>query len=158
MFVQDKNKAENWSTEQLQLKPKGQYQLPNNIIRKNDIFQQTNAAFDSPNMCLFNTQLSQWSGKLRVNIINLQGKVTFGAIKKVDFQKANFRFTEGMNCQYLNSQGKHKNAQSCYITTIPINTHVDFFVKKSNLRVIHKNNNAVFNLPDKKNYFFFFAI
>ena len=62
-----------------------------------------------------------------------------------------------MNCYYVGSQGKYKNAQTCYINNITANTNIDFFVKKSNFRATYKNNNAIFNLPDKK-FFFFFAI
>ena len=69
------------------------YQIPKNITQNGDIFEQTNAAFNSPNMCLFNTELSQWNGKLRVNVLSLQGKVTFGVMRKADFEKADFLFT-----------------------------------------------------------------
>jgi len=34
---------------------------------------------------------------------------------------------------------------------------IDFFIKKQNFRVTAKNNNAMFNLPDK-NYCFFFGM
>lgn len=157
MFVWEGGKEEHEPILDMLVLPKGDYELPKNIIRKNDVFEQTNAAFNSPNMCLFNTELSQWVGKMRITVTSLQGKVAFGVIRRTDFEKADFRFTEAMNCYYLNSQGKHKNAQTCYINNIGANTSIDFFMKKSNFRAICKNNNAIFNLPDKK-YYFFFAI
>lgn len=60
-----------------------------------------------------------------------------------------------MNCQYLDSTGKHKGAQSNYIPTLGLNMIIDFFVKKNNLRAVSKNNNAIFNIADKNICFFF---
>lgn len=67
-------------------------------------------------------------------------------------------FKDGLNCQYLDSLGKSKGSQSNYITALGLNMIIDFYVKKNNFRVVSKNNNAIFNLPEKNNIFFFFVI
>ena len=60
----------------------GDYELPKNILREGDTFRQTNSGFNSPNMCLFNTELSKWCNKMRVQVVSLQGKVTFGVVRR----------------------------------------------------------------------------
>jgi hypothetical protein len=76
-------------------------------------------------------------------------------MKRTEFNNANFVFKDTLNCQYLDSSGKHKGGQSNYIANLGLNMIIDFFVKKSNLRAVCKNNNAIFNLNDKNVCFFF---
>lgn len=81
--------------------------------------------------------------------------MVLGVMKREEFGKADFVFKETLNCQYLDSAGKNKGAQTNYITTLGLNSIIDFFVKKNNLRAVSKNNNAIFNLGDKNTCFFF---
>lgn len=122
-------------------------------------FTQSNIAINAPNLCLFDTQLSYWTAKLRVQITSfaLGSKLTFGVIRKDEFNKANFIFKDTLNCMYVDSTGKSKSAQHNHLGALVANNTIDFFVKKSNFRIICKNNNSIINLIDK-NYYFFFAM
>ncbi len=133
------------------------FKLPPLVNCEGDIFTQTNHAPNAPNLCLFDVELAQWTNKLRVTILGLGGgaKVTLGVMKREEFVKANFMFKEALPCQYLDSLGKNKGAQTNFITNLTINSIVDFFVKKNNLRAVCKNSNAIFNLADKNVCFFF---
>lgn len=64
-------------------------------------------------------------------------------------------FKDALACQYLDSAGKHKGAQSNHIPTLGLNMIIDFFMKKNNLRAVSKNNNSIFNINDKNVCFFF---
>lgn len=100
-------------------------------------------------------EIGQWTNKLRVTVLGVGTRVVMGVMKREEFQKADFRFLETLNCQYLDSAGKNKGAQTNYIANLANNSIVDFFVKKNNLRAVCKNNNAIFNLGDKNTCFFF---
>ena len=63
---------------------KGNFILPANIVKEGELFSQTLSTPNQPNMCLFNLDIAQWMGKLRVVVTNLQAgaKLTFGIIRK----------------------------------------------------------------------------
>jgi hypothetical protein len=133
------------------------FKLPPTVTCEGDVFTQTNHAGNAQNLCLFDVELVQWTNKLRVTVLGLAAgaRVIFGVMKREEFGKADFLFKETLNCQYLDSAGKNKGAQSNYIPTLGVNAIVDFFIKKNNLRAVCKNNNAIFNLGDKNVCFFF---
>jgi hypothetical protein len=118
---------------------------------------QTNAAINAPNLCLFDTDLSQWVSKLRVQIMSfpLGCKLTFGIMRKDEFNKANHVYKDSMTCMYVDSAGKSKLVQHNHIGVMVVNNVIDFFVKKNNFRILCKNNNAIINMSDKHYYFFF---
>lgn len=82
-------------------------------------------------------------------------RVVLGVMKREEFQKADFRFLETINCQYLDSTGKSKGAQSNNIAALANSTIIDFYVKKNNLRAVSISKTAIFNLADKNTCFFF---
>ena len=63
---------------------KGEYILPANITKENEIFSQTLFPVNNPNMCLLNLDIGQWMGKLRVLVTSVAAgsKLTFGLIRK----------------------------------------------------------------------------
>jgi hypothetical protein len=133
------------------------FKIPPAVLCEGDVFTQANPAANAQNLCLFDVELTQWSNKLRVTVLNLPAgaKVTLGIMKREEFTKANFLFKDTLICQYLDSAGKNKGAQTNFITNLAVNSIIDFFVKKNNLRAVCKNNNAIFNLADKNMCFFF---
>ena len=82
-------------------------------------------------------------------------KMTFGLIRKEEFTKANFIFKDILNCMYIDTTGKSKLVQHNHLGVMPLNSCLDFFVKKNNFRIVCKNNNAIMNLNDKNYYLFF---
>lgn len=76
-------------------------------------------------------------------------------MKKEEFTKSNYTFKDALNCQYIDSAGKNKGAQSHHITNLGQNMIIDFFIKKNNLRAVCKNNTSIINLNDKSVCFFF---
>jgi hypothetical protein len=137
--------------------PPSVFKTPAGIICEGDVFTQSNPAANAPNLCLFDVEVAQWTGKLRVTVLGLgeNSRLTFGVMKREEFNKAGFLFKDTLNCQYLDSAGKNKGAQSNYVTALTVNCIIDFFIKKNNLRAVCKNNNAIFNLGDKNTCFFF---
>lgn len=50
---------------------KGNFILPANIVKEGELFSQTLSTPNQPNMCLFNLDIGQWMGKMRVVVTNL---------------------------------------------------------------------------------------
>lgn len=133
--------------------------MPANISNEGDTFLQSNPAINSPNMCLFNMDLSQWVSKMRMEVLTKapEAKLTVGLIRKDEFTKADFVYKDTLNCMYVDSTGKSKSVQHNHIGVFQANSILDFFVKKNNFRIVCKNSNVIMNMADK-NYYFFFAI
>lgn len=154
-FVQQEKPPEILKEKELQK----DYLLPQNITREGENFWQTNLAANSPNLCLFSCSINDWATKLRIQLMTLPpgAKLTFGLMRWEEYQKANQVFKDSLSCMYVDSAGKSKSVQHNHIGAIQVNSSIDIFVKKNNLRILCKNNNAIINLPDK-NYYFFFAL
>lgn len=123
------------------------------------MFTQTIFTANSPNLCLYNLDIGQWMGKLRIQIISFQlgAKLTLGLMRPADHKNLKEIYKEGASSFYVDSSGKSKGVQYNHIGVLTSGSIIDCFLKKNNFRMVCKNNNAIMNLGDK-NYCFFFAM
>lgn len=109
---------------------------PNVVLLNNLLIPKT----DDYTVLLFGNKITPENHKLKLRLKTASPKVTIGVITLSDFKDLKFQWnpTASNKCYWINSEGKHQNANYNCMTVLNQNDTIDMSLKKGQFVVNNK--------------------